>query len=213
MKKQQRDESKGFYITNADEFREEEFEIPPALGPVMGLLIKETQDKDNKEIIGTLTELILQYPHVPQLKNYLSCAYSIRGNNEKAFEVNKWIVAEHPDYLYGKINLAFEYLWSNQPEKIPEVLGKEMKIRKTCPNRVTFHITEVTAYYLLAVEYYLAVDDIQHAASRASLLINAAPNDERTKTAKTSIQKYQLMKMVERKKREAEKQIDSERTN
>jgi hypothetical protein len=34
-----------------------------------------------------------------------------RNNISKAREVNHWIIKEYPDYLFGKLNLAFEYYY------------------------------------------------------------------------------------------------------
>ena len=64
------------------------------------------------------------------LKNYLSVLYSNLGLPDKAFEVNHWIVAEHPDYLFGKLNLAAEYFAKKEFDKIPEVLGEYMELKK-----------------------------------------------------------------------------------
>ena len=65
--------------------------------------------KGGKKNIEKLTRYIRQYPGVPQLKNFLSVAWMKTGNIEKAREINRYIVQEHPDYLFGRLNLAFEY--------------------------------------------------------------------------------------------------------
>ena len=60
----------------------------------MEQLFFEAQDKKNKKIIDKLTRLIIKYPTVPILKNYLSAAYNIRGNYRKSIEINNWIISE-----------------------------------------------------------------------------------------------------------------------
>ena len=56
--------------------------------------------------IKVIQDLIEKYPTVPQLKNYLSVLYGELNDKQKVYDVNKWIIAEHPDYLFGKLNLA-----------------------------------------------------------------------------------------------------------
>ena len=68
------------------------------------------------------------------------------GNTQKAEEVNRWIVAEHPDYLFGKINLATEYWKKGEIDKIPEVLGEALDIKALYPERDIFHIDEVVNF-------------------------------------------------------------------
>lgn len=53
-----------------------------------------------------------------------------QGNRTKAFEINREIIEKHPDYLFGKLNLANEYILTEQYEKVPEILGKEMELKK-----------------------------------------------------------------------------------
>ena len=80
------------------------FGITPELFRQMEGLYHKTQKGGNK-IIEKLIFLVEKYPQVPQLKNFLSAAYMNSGNIEKAREVNKWIIKEHPDYLFGKLNI------------------------------------------------------------------------------------------------------------
>ncbi len=66
--------------------------------------------RKKRDLLPRLQKLIKKYPRVPAFKNYLSTYYSLKGKNEKAFEVNRWLCKEHPDYLHGKINLATQHI-------------------------------------------------------------------------------------------------------
>ena len=94
------------YDENAmtEELREEIEEIYPLI----------TEKIANNKMIETIIRLIEKHPKNPQLKNFLSVAYKSRGNLSKAREVNRWVMAEHPDYLIGKLNLAAEYYETKQ---------------------------------------------------------------------------------------------------
>ena len=130
----------GYNITTDPGFQNERFGNTGELVDQFNELYLESQNKKNKTIIEKLTRLILQHPGSPQLKNFLSVAYNVQGNYKKAAEVNRWILAEHPDYLFAKLNLANEYINEGQPQKVPEVLGGNMEIKALYPERDLFHL-------------------------------------------------------------------------
>jgi len=74
----------GYNITTNPKFQNKRYGITPELDKQLGSLAIECQNKNNKKMIGKLTELIIQYPTVPLLKNFLSVAYNSQGNYEKA---------------------------------------------------------------------------------------------------------------------------------
>ena len=98
----------GYEITGDENFSREWNPIPHSLDFQLDDLY-ELALKGKKSAVKKFIKLIEKYPRVPMLKNYLSVLYSNLGLPDKAFEVNHWIVAEHPDYLFGKLNLAAEY--------------------------------------------------------------------------------------------------------
>ena len=65
--------------------------------------------KGKRSSVQKLVNAIERYPNNPQLKNYLSVLYGQLNDTKKMHETNKWIIAEHPNYLFGKLNLANEY--------------------------------------------------------------------------------------------------------
>jgi len=129
-----------------------------------------------KSSVKTFLELINKYPHVPVLKYYLSLLYSNMGKLKKAFKVNKRIVSEHPDYLFGRTNLAMEYLLNEKYDKIPEVLGESMELKSLYPERDTFHIKEVSDFYKTAVLYFCTIEDFEQAEKRLEILRQVAPD-------------------------------------
>lgn len=69
----------GYNITTDPQFQNERFGNVPELVKQMETLFFEAQDKKNKKVIEKLTNLIIQYPKSPQIKNYLSVAYRVQG--------------------------------------------------------------------------------------------------------------------------------------
>ena len=163
-----------YKITTDPEYLNDETGISEELYFQMGDLHKSAL-RGGKKNIEKLTRLIEQYPGVPQLKNYLSVAWMNTGNIEKAREINHLIVQEHPDYLFGRLNLAFEYYYKQQYEKIPEVVGNLMEIQDLYPERDCFHLSEVTSFNKLAIMYFCAVGNLEAAEARYEIIENIAP--------------------------------------
>jgi tetratricopeptide (TPR) repeat protein len=132
--------------------------------------------KGKKSAIKKFIRLIHKYPKVPMLKNYLSVLYSNLGQIEKSHEVNHWIVAEHPDYLFGKLNLAAEYFMKEEYERMPEILGEYMELKRLYPNRNVFHQVEVSGFFKMAVLYYSATGNLEQAEIRLEILREIMPD-------------------------------------
>jgi len=164
-----------YEITNDPEFMNDKFGITPELSRQMSSIYYKAQ-KGGRKVIEKMIHLVEEYPRVPQLKNYLSAAYMNSGNIEKAREVNHWILKEHPDYLFGKLNLGFEYYAGKQYDKIPEVIGNLMEIQDLYPERNCFHISEVTGYHKLAIMYFCAIGNLTAAESRYEIIEKLAPD-------------------------------------
>ena len=151
-----------FDITYDAEYMAEHNPIPFELEQQMDNLYKLAY-KGKKAGIKRISRLIQKYPHVPVLKNYLSVLYSKMGDDVKSNKVNHTIVEQHPDYLYGLVNLASEYYYNNQYEKMIDVLGKNFNLKELYPEREVFHIDEVIAMFKMAIMYYSAVGKFDEA--------------------------------------------------
>lgn len=171
-------------------------------------------EKGRKYTIKKVNKLCLKYPRVPVLKNILSTIYQQNGNTKQAFAVNQWLVREHPDYLFGKINLAAELLLKDEPEKIPEILGDAMEIGHLYPQRKEFHIEEVVGFYNIAVQYFLAIDDVESAEIRVEILEDIDDEHPKTLNAISLLRQHNLNKAAarfeeEKKQRKTVKLTDS----
>ena len=149
--------------------------------------------KGRKSSIKKFHKLIEKYPKNPQLKNYLSVLYASMDNMEKSREVNHWILVEHPDYLFGKLNLAFEYYANKQFDKMPEVLGKGIELKTLYPDRDEFHIVEVMAMLKAAVFYYGATGDLELAEMRLKIMKDLEPESHDTEQAQKQLMADRLI--------------------
>lgn len=126
--------------------------------------------KARRKFLPELLKLIEKYPQVPALKNYLATYYQRLNQPEKAYKVNRQLVDEHPQYLHGRVNLAAEYLFKKQYEKVPEILGEVLDIKALYPHREVFHVNEFEVFTNVACRYLIAMNRLKEAEDRIGLL-------------------------------------------
>ena len=167
----------GYEITNDENFMRTLYPVPHELDIQLVDLFALAR-KGKPASVKIFIRLIEKYPKVPALKNYLSVLYASMGNIKKSHEINHWIVAEHPEYLFGKLNMAAEYFEKEEYHKIPEVLGENMALKALCPQRDIFHIAEFCAFLKIAILYFSAISDLEKAQIRLDILREAAPDSD-----------------------------------
>lgn len=132
-------------------------------------LLLRTYRKVHKKKIKNpqeLLKLIERYPNVPAFKNYLVVNYQLQGKPEKARSANHWLVKEHPDYLFGKLNLCAEYLEDDKLDKIPKVLGEALDLKDLYPEREMFFVQEFSSFLNISCRYLIADKALEAAESR-----------------------------------------------
>ncbi len=173
----------GYDITSDPNFWIDLYDITPELEREMPQL--EAKAMEGKmSAIRNFHELIKKNPQNPQLKNLLSALYNNAGQQEKAEEVNRWIEAEHPDYLFAKLNKAAIYYQNEEYEKMSQILGDVMELKEMYPNRDTFFISEFLSFNKLAALYFHATGDIDQAHARLKLMTEVAPEHPDTEYVK-----------------------------
>ncbi len=175
----------GYHITSDPQFQNQRYGITPWLASQFEPLFIECQNRKNKKIIDKLTQLIIEHPLAPQLKNYLSVAYETQGKPEKAIEVNNRILAEHPDYLFGLLNQCFIFIQNGEYDKVPAILGDTLELKNLYPDRDLFHLAEVTGFYKLVICYFTAMENLELAENRFEILQEIAPEHPDTEYAET----------------------------
>ncbi len=200
----------GYKIVSDPEYWIDKYNITPELEYEMPQLEKAAL-KGKMSAARRLQELIERHPHNPQLKNLLSVLYVHAGKYRKARELNRRIEAEHPNYLFAKINKAATHLNNKEYDKVPAVLGDTMELRQLCPEREDFFISEFLSFYKMASLYFTGIEDFESAAMRIEMMKQAAPDHPDTEYAEKALVFAMSKKAVERLKREEEMRITPER--
>ncbi len=95
-----------------------------------------------------LRKLAERFPHFPKLLNYQYVAHMLRNERRQAEAVMKKLAAEHPDYLFTRVEIANKALGRKEHERATAALNPTLSIRDLYPKRDLFHISELKNYYL-----------------------------------------------------------------
>lgn len=138
------------------------FGIKPEIQEKMvEMLIKV--EKGKKSGIKELNDLIKKYPFVPHFKNYLSSLYDRQGNHFMAKEINRKLVDLHPDFLFGRLNMANIAIENEEYEKVPIILCEAMELKALYPERDEFHYVELLGFSQTAFKYFIGMEDTEQA--------------------------------------------------
>lgn len=200
----------GYNITTDPDYLDEQNAITPELKSKIERYHKMALS-GKKSSVQKIKDAIEQYPDNPQLKNFLFVLYSKLKEYQKMYDVNNRIIAEHPNYLFGKLNLANEYILKEEYDKIPEVLGQGIELNLLYPERDTFHLVEFLAFYSCAILYFTAIGDIEQAQIRYDLMHELAPDMPETDFARLEIFKAGLLAYQKRIEEEKKNKIRVQR--
>jgi len=197
----------GYTLTENPDFQNERFGISTEVNRLLENLYFEAKNKNNTKVISRLNALIEKYPQIPILKNYLSVAYEVRGDVKKGQKINEQIIVEHPDYLFGKLNKAYQSIELGELEKVPQLLGETLELKDLYPTRDVFHLSELTGYLNLIVRYCVAIDDLELAESKMKFLKEIAPDHPDTESAESFLIRSRLLFFTKRVTEEQKRKI------
>jgi tetratricopeptide (TPR) repeat protein len=129
-----------------------------------------------REAISELSELITQYPRVPQLYNYLSVAYSRAGRRKEAETVVAENYQRNPDYLFARLNYAEVCLARRDYVQVAEIFAHTFDLHVLYPQRKRFHLSEVANFMGIVGLYFLAIGQRELAEHYDTLLQQIAPD-------------------------------------
>lgn len=198
-----------YEITDDDNLFDKEHFLTPSLKNKLATVLAKAIIGD-VSIINELHELIEKNPKNPQLKNHLSTVYANSDNIQKAFEMTHWIVKEHPNYLFGKINLATEHYIKEDYEKMAEILGNTMLLQDLYPKRSIFHINEVLSFLLTTIKYFAGINDFDQAKIRLEILKDLDEGLEKYNQANSILFFHMKNAALDRFKKEEELRIKVE---
>lgn len=134
----------------------------------------------NLELVKTLEDYVHRYPDIPIFKSHLYVAYQRVAQRRNAKRILSLMQEKHPDYLFGKINMAGQQIGRKSGTSIRKLLGEELWLHKLLPEQEVFHESEVLAYYNVVIRQLLEEGNLREAMERQKVLILAFPGAKET---------------------------------
>jgi len=168
------------YEVTAEPLPDPQFEqLPAAVQARINELHGECQELPWKAL-PELKALIEQYPDLPLLYNFWYVACRKLGEDAEALRVLQQMLERFPDYLFGRMALADEYLQRGESEKVAEIFAGQFDLGLLYPDRKRFHLSEALAFQNLLARYFHALGDRQQAQRCHALMCELAPQDPAT---------------------------------
>lgn len=199
----------GYYVTDEASFMEKEHAMTEELANVLGKFHLDVV-KGKKGTADRLLKLIGKNPRNPQVKNLLTSYYLVIGEPEKAYAFNRKTIEAHPNYFFGKLNLAQEHIYNQAHEKIIEVLGINFDLKELYPERDTFHVSEAMGMAKFAVIYFSHTKDFATAEAFIEQMKEIDADDFEVENAEEILFMEILGQMASFRDEEAENSINVE---
>ncbi len=103
--------------------------------------------------------------------------------------------------------MANLYIDQKKFDKVPEILGAELELKKLCPERDIFHLAELTNFLKVVIRYYAVIEDLENAEKRLEFMKEVAPDHPDTETAETFLFPLRLANFPEKLRKEREAAI------
>jgi len=134
-----------------------------------------------KQAIAELSELIKEYPDIPQFYNFLTVAYNQIEDIENKEATILACYEQFPDYLFGRLNYAELCLDRGELEKIPEIFAHHFDLKLLYPQRSEFHISEFVSFTGFVALYHLRRGEWEKAIPLYNILEQLVPEHGMTK--------------------------------
>jgi len=127
--------------------------LPQEVKEAINRLHEVSQERPS-EAIPELLDWIERYPNVPVFCNYLSVAYSLSGQRDKAEVMIEENYRRNPDYLFARMNYGELCLTRHDYDQIAEIFDRKFDLKLLYPKRNKFHVSEVVGFMGLLGAYF-----------------------------------------------------------
>lgn len=147
--------------------------------------------------VPQLEDWISRGADVPQLYNRLAGGYNQAGRDADCDAMVRRTYERFPDYFFGKVGYAQLRLEEGHPDEVLKIIGGSFAIDQIA-GRSTLHSSEVRAWGLLMVKYWIAMGNVEQAQGACALVRSVAPDRPLTESLERMIQREVLSSALQR---------------
>ncbi len=115
------------------------------------LLLTDSTTEKSKQTLIIHAEM---FPGLPQIKCYLSIWYKNRGMFEMGEAISREVVAQHPEFLFGYLQLASYYFDSGDFDKLTSLFGREFQLERVIRSHRKVPAHEYVFFQSIAARYF-----------------------------------------------------------
>lgn len=115
---------------------------------------------DLRKLKKKLQENIAKWPENHIFWNHLTMVYRKLDDEENAWKTIQQLRSNFPDYLHGRIVYAEMLLDQGKADEVPAVFNNQYHLKGICPERDTFHISELVAFNTVMADYFFETGDL-----------------------------------------------------
>lgn len=112
-------------------------------------------ERQAREIRDQLTQLIEEYPHIPNFYNLRYNAIRALDGVEAFREEVEATLKRFPDYFFAKLDLIDAMLETGEEFDFADFFGGATNLSAIFPNRNLFHVSEVIKFSTIMIKYHL----------------------------------------------------------
>ena len=127
------------------------------------IVLNNPSRSELKLILEEIQTAIVKWPRNQILRNYLINSYMMLGEKSKGYAEMERILADFPDYLFGKLTYAKMLLGRGKVDDIPALFNGEFSLFGYLPDRKEFHVSEFLSFNSIMGAYFLAKKDVEEA--------------------------------------------------
>ena len=191
----------GYRLTDDSHLLDNENAITPEVSEV---LTKAYDIALSGKVTGVmkLKNWVQKYPKTPQFKNYLAVLFESIGEKQKAEDVSVYIFQQHPNYLFGRINLAYQYFKKQKYFEMVDLLGDKVELKDLYPEREVFHIDEYINYMKVSALFFAAIGETDKGQRCIQNIRDIDPESAHAGQAQAEVNLLNLKRAANRKEME-----------
>lgn len=147
--------------------------------------------------VSLFEKAVKDYPHLPELKNYLYTVYQGKGKKTQAKKVLSDIRRNHPDYFFGIMHEIERDFVNEDLELANEKLKIPRSFESFFPDREIYDDKAFLTYQAMCIQYDLRVDDAETARKRHELMFDLDSRNPKTELTAVIIATFELANTTE----------------
>jgi hypothetical protein len=152
-------------------------------------------------IENKIRQIMTRTPENPIWHNYLGVCAQLREDDVQYKIICESIIRRFPDYVLGKIMWVNLLIDENRIGEVRSFLNDVYTLPEVCPERNTFHITELVSFHGTMIRYFIRTGNLRQAQLYSDIVFEfqgqAIPNSNIFEMSQSEFMEVKTKKVME----------------